>query len=299
MTATSQGSLTATRRSPLKVNTSGYYSRIFSEIQSGDIPLPSLPHLALQLRTAVRDDNTSFGTISRIIQTDPGVASYLLKLANSPAFASRNKATDLGSAVNRMGTGSLVNVVTTYCLRQLFRSKSPALRVALRNVWVRSAKLGATCAVVAREITRQNADRALLAGLLANVGALPLIRAVSERTPLSESHDVITQIIERYSRQVGVMMLTNWEFDDWLVESVRQYRQWHYVSEEKSSFADLVLVCDFLLNQQELPQSTQPSIQSVPAIQRFSNQWPDTEWTPSLLERLNQQVMETESDLNG
>jgi len=181
----------------------------------------------------------------------------------------------------------------------MFRSKSPALRETLRDVWVRSAKLGATCAVVAREITRQNTDRALLCGLLANIGALPLIRAVADRTCLTESPEVVREVMNRYSRQVGVMMLTNWEFDDWLVDAVRQYRQWHYASEENKSFADLVIVCDLLLLKSDDPGMAQPSLATVPAISRFSAQWPKVEWTPELLQSLSQQVKETEADLSS
>ncbi len=299
MTINSPDATASVSRSPVSMNTSGYFSRIYADIQSGEIPLPSLPHLALQLRSAVKQDNSSFHTISRVIQTDPGVASYLLKLANSPAFASRNKAIDLNSAVNRLGTSSLVNVVTTYCLRQLFRSKSPALRQALRNIWVRSAKLGATCAVIAKEITKQNADRALLAGLLANIGALPLIRAVADRPAMADNPTIIDQVMEQYGRQVGVMMLTNWEFDDWLVEAVRQYRQWHHASEEKGCYSDLVIVSDVLLRKLEEPDFAQPSLQAVPAIRSFSAQWPNVEWTPALLESLAQQVKETEANLSG
>ncbi|MEM6936179.1 MAG: HDOD domain-containing protein, partial [Pseudomonadota bacterium] len=105
MTATTHRSTPQSPLSKPRTGTAGFYSQIFHEIQTGKVPLPSLPHLALQLRSAVSDPNSGFETISRIIQTDPGVASYLLKLANSPAFAARHKAGDLASAINRMGTG--------------------------------------------------------------------------------------------------------------------------------------------------------------------------------------------------
>ncbi|MEM7708187.1 MAG: HDOD domain-containing protein [Pseudomonadota bacterium] len=299
MTATTHRSAPQSPLSKPRNSTAGFYSQIFHEIQTGKVPLPSLPHLALQLRSAVSDPNSGFETISRIIQTDPGVASYLLKLANSPAFAARHKAGDLASAINRMGTGSLVNVVTTYCLRQLFRSRSPALRDALREVWVRSARLGATCAVISREVTRQNADRALLAGLLSNIGALPLIRAVAERVNLNESPQMINEVLEQYGRQVGVMMLTNWGFDEWLIDAVRNYRQWHYVSDEKKSYTDLMLVADLLLKKSVETTFVPPSLNTVPAVSRFMTIWPDVDWTPALIEQLEQQVRETEADLSG
>lgn len=197
-----------------------------------------------------------------------------------------------------MGTGSLVNVVTSYCLRQMFRSRSAALRAVLREVWVGSARLGATCAVVAREVTRQNPDRALLSGLLANIGALPLIRALAERVDLTASPQIVESAVSRYGRQVGVMMLSKWGFEEWLLNAVRQHGVWHYTSEERD-FAELVIVCDLLLRKSQQADFVKPSLESVPAISNFAAKWPDVEWTPQLLADLESSVKETEAELNS
>lgn len=278
-------------------NTSGLYTAIYKDIINGKVPLPSLPHLALRLRSMARDENTGFQAIAKIVETDPGAASYVLKLANSPAFGTRQKAENLAAAINRMGTSTLVNVVTSYSLRNLFRSKSPVLREALRQVWIKSARLGSTCAVLAREITRHNPDRALLAGLLAHIGALPLIRAAADRFEQAATAEVMQDITQAYGHQVGITLLREWQFDDWMIDVVRNQGVWHYTQPDKPDFAELVLVAELLMR--DPAQSSQPTLSSVPAIQRFSQQWPDVEWSPALLTELAEQVDKTEQTLNA
>ena len=287
------------RVTPIQTGNSGFYTQVFREIQSGEIPLPTLPHLALRLRTVVKDENAGFGKLSRILETDPGVASYVLKVANTAAFSGSNRADDLKAAINRLGTRTLVNVVTTYCLRNLFRSRSKELREALREVWVVSARLGATCAVLAREVTRHSPDRALLSGLLANIGALPLIRAVDNRVSLRDSKELLAGVLERYSRQVGVMMLKAWEFDDWLLEVVRNYRQWHYSGSEAANLTDLVLVSDLLIRKSDETTFRPPALDQVPAIARVRARWPKVDWAPALLQQLADPLRDTQEQLAG
>ncbi|MDJ0657401.1 MAG: HDOD domain-containing protein [Xanthomonadales bacterium] len=282
-----------------KVNINGLYTAIFSDIQAGKIPLPSLPHLALQIRTVARNKNSGFMDLGKVVETDPGAASYVIKMANSPAFGGRYPAENLKTALNRLGGNTLVNVITTYSLKNLFRSKSVVLKKALRDVWISSAQLGATCATIARSITKHDPDRALLAGLLANIGALPLINAASQRVDLANNPGVIDAVIDRFSRQVGVMMLQSWGFDDGLIDAVRHRGEWHRDDSLEPDLTDLVLVGGILIRKSGEDTFEPPALQNVPAVLKFAKKWPGTDWTPQLLNDLAEDVRKTQDGLGG
>ncbi len=277
----------------------GIFTAIFRDVQEGKVPLPSLPHLALSLRTVARDKSAGFNELSRVLQGDPGVASFVLKMANSATFGSRYPAENLNAAINRLGTRTMVNAVTAYSLRNLFRSNSAVLREVLRQIWAQSAELAATCAVIARRITHQDADRAMLGGLLANIGALPLINAAPARLDVAANPGVIEQAIKQFSRQVGVMMLSAWDFDPALIDIVRNREVWHHTGGPEPDLTDLVNVATLLIRKSREVEFAPPALRSVPSVIKFVRTWPGVDWTPTLIGEIAAEVDDAKDQMTN
>lgn len=283
-------------RTPARVN--GLYTTIFRSIASGDVPLPSLPDLVLRMRSAAGGEASSFVSIARIVKTEPGLASYIMKLSNSPAFRARYPAADLGSAINRLGIETVLNVATSYSLRNLFRSKHVLLRKCLRTLWRDSVRLAATSAVLAAQVTRQNPDRALLAGLLANIGALPLVNAAADRTDIELTPGLLEEIVTAYSSQVGCMMLRNWGLDEELIDVVRSYDSWAAPAiKGKPTLAELVLMCRYLIRSND--GASVPEIDDFPCWFKFQSRFPRARWDASLIRDMSSHVSNTERSLGS
>ena len=56
-----------------------------------NIKLPSPPAIALRILEAVKQDNTSFQDMARIIQVDPALTTKILQVANSSFYGMANK----------------------------------------------------------------------------------------------------------------------------------------------------------------------------------------------------------------
>lgn len=291
-------STTIARQTTAPERVNGLYAAIFRSIASGDVPLPSLPDLILRMRSAAGGEASSFASIARIVKTEPGLASYIMKLSNSPAFQSRYPATDLGVAINRLGIATVLNVATSYSLRNLFRCKHALLRQCLRTLWRDSVRLAATSAVLAAQVTRQNADRALLAGLLANIGALPLVNAAADRTDISLTPELLQEIVTAYSPQVGCMMLRNWGLDEDLIDVVRSYDNWPApATKGKPTLAELVLMCRYLILSND--GASVPEIDEFPCWFKLQSRFPRTRWDASLIREMSSHVSSTERSLGS
>lgn len=292
-----QDTVTAKKVTP-PAGSSGLYTSIYRSIASGDVPLPSLPDLILRMRSAAGGEASSFTSIARIVKTEPGLASYIMKLSNSPAFQSRYPATDLGTAINRLGIATVLNVSTSYSLRNLFRCKHTLLRQCLRDLWRNSVRLAATSAVLAARVTRQNTDRALLAGLLANIGALPLVNAAAERADIDPTPELLHDIVTAYSPQVGCMMLRNWGIDEDLIAVVRHYDNWcKPAADGKPDLSELVLMCRYLIAQNDGAQV--PEIDEFPIWFKLQSRYPRTRWDASLIRDMSSHVSSTERSLGS
>lgn len=280
-------------------NVAGICSAVYQDVQDGKVPLPSLPDLAIRVRKLVRQQDFVFSDLAKIIETDPGLASFILKIANSPAFRGKFPTDKLAPAINRLGANAVTNIVTTYSLRTMFRSKSPALQQALRKVWNQSVYLGATSAVLADHLTRLDPDRALLGGLLANIGALPLLAAAGRRSDIAFDTNLVETMLRTYARQVGVVMLQAWQLDEELIDVVRNREVWHRQGEETADLTDVVLVASMIVNLETQPQFKMLDEVSMPALQRLRPPPPDTHWSSELISEFLPEIEETRAELVG
>jgi putative nucleotidyltransferase with HDIG domain len=137
--------------------------------------LPPFPQVAIKIMQLANNENVQLHQLSDLIATDPGFASEVLMVANSPLYAPRYPATGILQAIAVLGANQLQGMcllvgVRTYLGKSL---KYPALRELWRH--------NLACALIARELAAagfMDKDLAYTAGILHDVGrfALGVIR---------------------------------------------------------------------------------------------------------------------------
>jgi HD-like signal output (HDOD) protein len=220
---------------------SGVYVKIYGEIMADKTLLPTMPDVAVRMRAAMSDPKYDTGHIARIVQADAGVSAYLVRMANSALFRGSAPSKDVPAAVMRLGMNLTRNVVIAHTLRAMFRIRSAALADVMQEMWTRSAHLAALSAVLAKRSGAFGADRALLAGLLQDIGALPILNAL-ERRKDEPTPERVYATIEELASKVGTTLLRHWNFDDELIEVARSRKEWFRDPQKKADLADLVLI---------------------------------------------------------
>src|SRR5262245_45999846 len=200
---------------------SGVYVKIYGEIMADKTLLPTMPEVAVRMRAAMNDPKYDIGHIARIVQADAGISAYLVRMANSALFRGNTPSKDVPAAVLRLGMNLTRNVVIAHTLRAMFRIKSAALAGVMEETWARSARLAALSAVLAKRSGAFGPDRALLAGLLQDIGALPVLNALERRRDEPPPPERVQATIEELASKVGTMLLRQWSFDDELIEVAR------------------------------------------------------------------------------
>jgi len=181
-------------------------------VAAGNVVLPTLPDLALQINDLTQSDKATAANVSAAITRDPAIAARIIQSANSAFSASRNRAQSVQAAVTRLGlqyTRSLVNRIS---LEQMFLARSPLLQRTARETWTKSLGVAALSEAIARERTDLPADTAMLAGLLHRIGALPLIRIADEHPHLAENEAAFLVALEDMHPALGQMLLKRWQF---------------------------------------------------------------------------------------
>lgn len=194
--------------------------------------IPSLPSLYTDLVALLQREDAGMGEVARLVRKDLGIASQVLKLANSVHCASDRPVSELGRAVAMLGVDSLRALVMFRGLISGFDSPRPQ-GLDLEKLWFHSFQVAAGARKLALlEGETGLADLAFSVGLLHDVGLVVLAtdpsgrykaileQALTSRTPLA--------VLEHQTygvdhTQVGAHLLNLWGLPPAFCRPVREH----------------------------------------------------------------------------
>lgn len=218
------------------------FMQLVQDLMEEKLELPSMPDIALRVREAIASMNTSGAEIARIIQADPVVAVQVIKAANSSLFAGNRPTDNLTAAIARLGLERTREVVMAITLQQVFRSQSPLLNKRMVELWMHSTLVAAIAAVLARKISGFSSDRALLAGLVHEIGIVPMLANAFEYNELIRDPGLLEATIEEYRGQIGGMILRRWNFPDDMIQVALEAKQWERKHAGAADYLDLIII---------------------------------------------------------
>ncbi|GLH73641.1 two-component system response regulator [Geothrix limicola] len=194
--------------------------------------VPSLPSLYAELVDLLHRDEAGMGEVARLIRRDLGMASQVLKLANSGHFGSNRPVVDIGQALAMLGVDSLKSLVLFRGFISSFESPSPQ-GLDLEQLWFHSFQVAmGVRKLAALEGETQLTDLAFSVGLLHDIGLVVLAtdpvgryqgilqQAQSSRIPLAVlEHD--TYGVDH--AQIGAHLLSLWGLPPTFCRPVREH----------------------------------------------------------------------------
>lgn len=263
------------------------------------LKVPSLPDVVLRVQEAVKNRATDVSDVARIVMTDPPLVGRLIQVANSPMYRGKMEITACHTAISRMGLQITRDLVVSCSLQQMFDTESELLKRFMRKAWERSTHIAALCAVISRYGSGLDEDRAMLAGLVHDIGTLPIINYAERYPELAANEEMLERIINKLGRKIGIQVLHHWEFDADLVDVVRGAEEWHRDSGPKPDYCDAVLLAR-LYSFIDTPQMvTHPAIDEIPAFAKFSLGSLGSEMTLRVLESAQSDIEAIEKVLQG
>jgi HD-like signal output (HDOD) protein len=146
-----------------------------------DIAIPPLPEVAQRVIALSGDDETSSEVLARFVHRDTGLATAVLRAANSAALGGSEKIVSLRQALARLGMQHVVEIALRTSLRVGPFAVKRYSRMGAR-IWRRSLATALFAKEVAREL-RTNVEVAFLCGLMWRVGQPLVLQALSQLDP--------------------------------------------------------------------------------------------------------------------
>ena len=194
-------------------------------VHRDQIPLPSLPAIATRVRQAVGAD-CGVRELASIVNGDAAIATKVVRAANSPVYRTDATITTVSDAVSRLGVNTTQQLVLSFVMKEIFSTSVDALKTKMRYVWTHTQAMAVGAFVLSREFKVFEPERALLAGLLHDIGAVALI-AYAERFPrVWEDASTLDRVLAALQGEVGAMMLARWTFEPEWVRLSAEVDQW-------------------------------------------------------------------------
>lgn len=215
-------------------------------IERNELKLPVMPAWAVKVQRMLDDMNVSVGQIVSAISGDPAFVAQLIRMANSAIYAGKPRVDNVNAAVSRVGYKMLRNLIVAVAMAEVSVLKRPDLRRYLAEFWQHSRDVAATCHVLAKSQKHLNPDQAMLAGLIHDIGQLPLLLYI-ENKDNDVDEAVMSILIRKCSARLGERLLQAWEFPPELVEIPMAHEDiYRETASPLSSYADLVTVANML-----------------------------------------------------
>ena len=157
------------------MNIDKFIAEIMRDLKDNRIELPTLPQVAIKISKTVENQNSCVKDIAKIVSKDPALCARIIQVANSPLVRGNNQIENVHSAITRMGSSMVKNIVTAFLVKQLFRTKHKILQHRMIDIWNHSAHVAAISHVLAKNFSTLKADDVMLAGLLHDIGKLPIL----------------------------------------------------------------------------------------------------------------------------
>lgn len=196
---------------------------LLEALDNDELILPTLPEVALQVRETAEDPNTSIADLCKVIGNDAAITARLIKVVNSPLLRCSGEVTDLNMAISRLGINYTSNLATGLAMEQMFQATSDVIDQKMRDVWNKSTEIAGICHVLCRHYTNLTPDQATLAGLIHQIGVLPILTYAEESNALLKDAISLSYIIERIHPVIGERILRAWDFTEQIAEVPGNY----------------------------------------------------------------------------
>lgn len=161
--------------------------------------LPPMPVVASRAIKMLDDPNSTANEVADLLNSDAGLASQILKIANSTLFARQREITMMSQAVSSVGYKAIKGVILASVMRRLRKNFGEKDRL----IWENSVATGTAAQLICRRLRKGYCDEISLEGLLHNLGQLVFLS--TDQT--SRDYDRVFEVIHR--RQVEYIIAEN------------------------------------------------------------------------------------------
>lgn len=243
--------------------------KLETRIETNQLVLPSMPDVFLQVKKIVDDPSSNIGNVAKIITRDPSLTARILKVANNSMYRGNDEITSLQLAISRMGLQLIKTLVTSHAITQMFNQPKGALKPFFTKLQAHSSEVSAHAYAIAKHYSKINPDEALLAGLVHNIGYLPMAKCVESFPEVEKEPNLLIEVMGNVHTKVGEMILKSWSFPQQIIDASMYYMEQFRKGSATIDLTDIVIIAGLNAYRGTDHPCTLPDWSQYPAFQKI------------------------------
>jgi HD-like signal output (HDOD) protein len=236
-----------------------------------EIELPSFPDVAIRVRRVLSDEDVSAKDVVRVVGSEPALAARVMQMANSAALGHVGKPiSDLRAAITRIGFNLVRSAAISFAMAQVRKAEMlKSLGGSLQSHWEHSSLVAAFSHVVARRLSKVNADTALLAGLLHGVGKLYILTQAVRHPALFNDQAAYFEVERDWHVSIAKALLETWGIPEDIVAAIEGHEDTQREHDGAPDLTDVLTVGSLLATFHAYPETLELNLQGVTACDRM------------------------------
>ncbi|HOO91885.1 MAG TPA: HDOD domain-containing protein [Opitutales bacterium] len=208
---------------------------LMKALEYDELRIPVLPQVAHEILALTRDPDSDLSDLSSLIYQDQSIASRVLHISNSAAFAGMERIDSLDMAVSRLGMRLLSEIALSVSIeKNIF--DIPEYRTEVKWLW-QHALASALFAKEIGDILRLNGEGLYICGLLHAIGKPVTLLALKDlpseiRSGLTKEEAFL--LVEEFSISVGTIVTRQWKLPQVIQDTNFFYRDYEQALRHKT-----------------------------------------------------------------
>ncbi|MFQ5736247.1 MAG: HDOD domain-containing protein [Thermodesulfobacteriota bacterium] len=203
--------------------------------------LPVLPVTTQKVLGLMSDPDVSIEKIKRLVITDPGLATKILKVANSAFYGGNRNIQNLSQAILRLGLNAVRSIVVATSMKNVYKK----FGLTEKLLWEQLIGSALASNIVARHTRFADPEDAFIGGLLHDVGKVvlnnefPEIFANVMESVYNDGVPFSVAEMEHFGftqRKVGAAVVKKWGFPESLEALLLHFDDPEYLAHERDMF---------------------------------------------------------------
>ena len=213
---------------------------IVDAINNDKLVLPTLPEVALKVREVAENPDSSIQDLANNINNDAAITARIIRVCNSPLLRGTREIKNLQMAVGRLGMTYTANLAVGLAMEQMFQATSEMIDKRMREVWQSSTEIAGICHVLAAHCSQLKPDQATLAGLIHQIGILPILTYIEEHD-IQINNVILDNLIDSMAPAIGSYILKKWDFPGELQIVPKEHCKFSRTV-KSADYADVVMI---------------------------------------------------------
>lgn len=188
----------------------------------GEMNFPTSLDASRRVLRAVENPDIGLAALAKIVVAEPLLSAKVIRLANSVALnPSSQPVRDVRQAVVRVGMEPIKALAMVLIMNQLRQAqKHGACRKYSDRLWERSIHVAAVSFVLAKKISSLNADEAMFAGIVHDLGRFYLLARAVEFPEMLDDHHVLAETVNDLAPKANKLVLEELVLPPTIIEAV-------------------------------------------------------------------------------